>query len=292
MTETVRTHRHGWWWKTLLGGTVLWIVAAVVTAATENANLVPTVILLGSFLVPLVVVLFVAERIHGVGASQLLLGFFVAGVLGVLGASLLEANLASSIATVLLVGVIEEAVKGVLLVLAAVRLPERTAAQGALLGAVVGAGFAAFESAGYAFNAALTQSGISLARLVETEALRAVLTPVGHVLWTAILAAAIVGGGTGALRRSLRVGLVFVAVALLHALWDAAGGIAAALALLATGNLAAYERFGRLPDTAATAVQSLELVLYVVLLLLVALLGVTLLWLLLRRLRRREAAVG
>jgi hypothetical protein len=56
-----------------------------------------------------------------------------------------------------------------------------------VLGAAVGLGFAAFESAGYAFNALFTSSGLSLADLVETEVLRGILAPVGHGLWTAIL---------------------------------------------------------------------------------------------------------
>ena len=34
------------------GGMALWVVAVVITYATQNANLVPTVVLLGSFLVP------------------------------------------------------------------------------------------------------------------------------------------------------------------------------------------------------------------------------------------------
>ncbi len=54
------------------------------------------------------------------------------------------------------------------------------------LGAAVGFGFAAFESAGYAFNALFTASGLSLPNLVETEVLRGVLAPLGHGLWTAI----------------------------------------------------------------------------------------------------------
>jgi RsiW-degrading membrane proteinase PrsW (M82 family) len=36
----------------------------------------------------------------------------------------------------------------------------KSAKQGALLGATIGAGFATFESAGYAFNDAITSHGI------------------------------------------------------------------------------------------------------------------------------------
>ena len=56
---------------------------------------------------------------------------------------------------------------------------------GIVLGAAVGFGFAAFESAGYAFNALFTAGSPSLLNLVQTEVLRRILTPVGHGLWDA-----------------------------------------------------------------------------------------------------------
>src|SRR3954453_5592738 len=105
-------HRHGWWWKMLLGGAVLWIVTTVVTVATRNSNLVPTIILLISFLVPLTVMLFAAERIPGnVTATGLMLACFVGGIFGVLGPSLLEAPRRQSLVGLIAVGFIEEFVK-------------------------------------------------------------------------------------------------------------------------------------------------------------------------------------
>ena len=91
------------------------------------------------------------------------------------------------------VGLIEEAVKLAALWLLARRLPRYTMRDGIVLGATVGFGFAAFESAGYAFNALFTDSGLSLINVVETEVLRGILTPVGHGLWTAILGGALFG---------------------------------------------------------------------------------------------------
>ena len=73
------------------------------------------------------------------------------------------------------------------------RLPRYTMRDGIVLGATVGFGFAAFESAGYAFNALFTNNGLSLINVVETEVLRGILTPVGHGLWTAILGGALFG---------------------------------------------------------------------------------------------------
>jgi RsiW-degrading membrane proteinase PrsW (M82 family) len=238
--EPARTHRHGWWWKVLVAGTLLWVLTIAITVLTLNANLVPTLILLGSFLVPFAVVLFAAERVSTTfPIASLMIAFFVGGVLGVLGASVLEAPLtAGGIGGFLLVGLIEELVKGVLLVVMGRRLVPKTARQGALLGATVGAGFAAFESAGYAFNAGLGSRGIDVVSLVQTEAFRSVLTPLGHVLWTAVLGAAIFAASQDGRRYRFRVGIVltYLLVAVLHGLWDSMGGISTIIAILATGN--------------------------------------------------------
>ncbi|WP_426515552.1 PrsW family intramembrane metalloprotease [Diaminobutyricibacter sp. McL0618] len=269
-------HHHGWWWKTLIAGLALWIVTIVVTVTTQNSNLVPTLILLGSFLVPFCVVLFVIERVTGsVSTLQLILAFFVGGILGVLGASLLEARLPQTFAVYGLVGLIEEFVKGVLLVIVGWRVVPKTAKQGALLGATIGAGFAAFESAGYAFNAAITAQGIDLTSLLETEVVRAILAPVGHVLWTAILGAVIFGCAHGheRFRWSWWILLAYAGGSFLHALWDSASELAAFLAILGGGNPMEY------------------LVLYIIGLALTSAAGIVTLWLVLRHFRRTEARV-
>jgi protease PrsW len=298
---THRHHHHGWWWKTLLAGLVLWIVTTVVTAVTSNTNLVPTLILLGSFLVPFCVVLFVIERVQGnITTLQLILAFFVGGIFGVLGASLLEANLQQNLALYLLVGFIEEFVKAVILVIFAWRVTPKTAVQGALLGATVGAGFAAFESAGYAFNAAITSQGINLVSLLQTEVVRATLAPVGHVLWTALLGAVIFGATSlGKHHRwSWWIPVAYVGASLLHALWDSTSTIASMLALLFTGHAMQDIRNGFLPASTADAVENLSTVFYIVGLSITAAIGVIVMWRVLRhyvrkqRLRTTDVAPG
>ncbi|MDN4597771.1 PrsW family intramembrane metalloprotease [Leifsonia virtsii] len=285
-------HHHGWWWKTLLTGLALWILTIVVTAVTRNTNLIPTLILLGSFLVPFCVVLFAIERVTGsISSLQLVLAFFVGGIFGVLGASLLEVNLHQSYWLYLLVGLIEELVKGVLLIIIGWRVVPKTATQGALLGATVGAGFAAFESAGYAFNAAITTQGIDLVSLLQTEVLRAILAPVGHVLWTAVLGAVLFGAARGRdrFRFSFWIVLTYAGVAVLHALWDSATDVAAVLALIANGRaVAELTSFGGLSAQTASAVTALAGILYIVVLIVVAAAGILTLWLILRHYRRAE----
>jgi S1-C subfamily serine protease/RsiW-degrading membrane proteinase PrsW (M82 family) len=252
MTQTARI---------FLGGLGLWVAAVVVTFATSNANLVPTIILLGSFLVPVAFVTYAfAHADEVVSAQRIFTAFVYGGVLGVLGASVLEAAFLRrpSGPAYVGVGLVEEAVKLAALWLLARRLPRYTMRDGIVLGAAVGFGFAAFESAGYAFNALFTSSGLSLLNLVETEVLRGILAPVGHGLWTAILGGTLFGVAArrGRLRLSRAVLGWYVLVALLHALWDASRGIAVWLTLLLTGTQVQWLliQLGRAPAVTPTQV--------------------------------------
>src|SRR5215218_6876742 len=229
------------WARIFVSGLVLWSATVMVTFATRNSNLVPTIILLGSFLVPVAFVTYAfghADQV--VTAQRIFTAFVYGGVLAVLGASVLEAALLRepSGPAYLWVGLVEEAVKLAALWLVARRLPRYTMRDGIVLGAAVGFGFAAFESAGYAFNALFTAGGPSLLNLVEAEVLRGILAPVGHGLWTAILGGTLFGVAArrGRLRLSGAVLGSYVLVAFLHGLWDASRGIAVWLTLLLTGT--------------------------------------------------------
>jgi RsiW-degrading membrane proteinase PrsW (M82 family) len=284
-TATTSTETRGWWsrrpWlRMFLGGLGLWVATVVVTFATHNANLVPTIILLGSFLVPVAFVTYAFGHADQVVTPQRVFTAFVyGGVLGVLGASVLEAAFLRqpSGPAYLGVGFIEEAVKLAALWLLARRLPRYTMRDGIVLGAAVGFGFAAFESAGYAFNALFTAGGPSLLNLVETEVLRGILAPVGHGLWTAILGGTLFGVAArrGRLRLSGAVFGWYLLVALLHGLWDASRGVAVWLTLLLTGSQAQWLliRLGRAPEVTPAQVH-LFTVLSWGLLVLDALLGV------------------
>jgi protease PrsW len=257
---TTRTGASRWWsrrpWlRMFLGGLGLWVATVLVTFATGNADLVPTIILLGSFLVPVAFVTYAFGHADEVVTAQRIFTAFVyGGVLGGLGASVLEAAFLRRPSGPAFVGVglIEEAVKLAALWLLARRLPRYTMRDGIVLGAAVGFGFAAFESAGYAFNALFTAGGPSLLNLVETEVLRGILAPVGHGLWTAILGGTLFGVAArrGRLRLSWAVVGWYVLVALLHGLWDASQGIAVWLTLLLTGTQVQWQliELGRAPE--------------------------------------------
>jgi RsiW-degrading membrane proteinase PrsW (M82 family) len=234
-----------------VAGAVLWVATVVITFATGNVNLVPTVILLGSFLVPVTFVVYAFGRADGVlTAKRIFTAFVCGGVLGVLGASVLEAALLRQPTGLAYVGVglIEEAVKLAALWLLARRLPRYTMRDGMVLGAAVGFGFAAFESAGYAFSALFTPGGLSLWGVVETEVLRGALTPVGHGLWTAVLGGALFLTASRSRSGRPRLGASvlgwYLVVAMLHALWDASNILAGWLTLVLTGTAGQWTLIG------------------------------------------------
>lgn len=234
-------------WPRIFGiGLGLWLACLITIAATGNAALVPSLILVGSFVVPVTFVAWAFEtwRDEDVTTELIVTAFIVGGLLGAMGASVLEAYLLSPSPLLYLgVGLIEEAAKLAALVLVTRHIQARHARDGVVLGATVGFGFAAFESAGYAFQTLLAQGG-SISAMVQTEVLRGLLAPLGHGLWTAILGGVLFGhlARTGAGRPRLRailarnVLLTYLWVSVLHALWDSMSDIANTVVLLLTAT--------------------------------------------------------
>jgi RsiW-degrading membrane proteinase PrsW (M82 family) len=291
-----RPVRRGWL-RGFVVGLLLWIACLVVTLATGNTNLLPTLIMLGSFLVPVTFVAWAFERWRDehVTAELIVSAFVLGGLLGILGAAVLESYLlAPSPLLFFGVGLIEEAAKLGALVLVTRGMTRRHGRDGFILGAAVGFGFAAFETTGYAFNALLSLPGLSVGPLVQTELVRSILSPFGHGLWTAILG--------GVLFREARNGRfryggvvlgTFVWVSVLHALWDYTHSIALALTFLLTGTPWQYELLSRgyLPEPTAEQSTYFSL-LSNGFLILVALLGLLTLRATWRKTRRLELAEG
>jgi protease PrsW len=217
------------WRYLLLGGTAVWLLAAVITGLTQDDILAPTVILVGSFLVPVTVVAFALSlRPEGhLTTSQIVLGFLAAGTVAVVTAALAETYLLPEAAgRFVAVGVIEEAGKGLVLLAVAYSVRLREPRDGMVLGATVGAGFACFESAGYALQTMLDHlDEYTIVNILETEASRAVLAPFGHITWTALLGGALFASSRGGrFHLTLRLVATFVGVMALHALWDSTYG--------------------------------------------------------------------
>jgi RsiW-degrading membrane proteinase PrsW (M82 family) len=232
------------WKHVFFTGLVLWLASVLVTGLTGNLIMIPTVILLGSFLVPVTAVVWYLDHYQSEALSpwRVLSAFLVGGVLGVLAASVLEALLLSDGVLVYLgVGFLEELSKLIALVLVARGMVRHSVRDGVVLGAAVGFGFAAFESSGYAFATLLEREGatvrLSLGSMVFTELLRGILAPVGHGLWTGIVGGVLFGASRGGrLRLTGSVIGTFVLVSLLHGLWDSMRGIALLLTEVITAT--------------------------------------------------------
>jgi RsiW-degrading membrane proteinase PrsW (M82 family) len=123
----------------------------VAIVLTDNTILAPNLILLGTFLVPICTVLFILSRPRSTHLSvhAIVLGFLAGGTAGVMVTGTIEIYvLPDAFATNTLIGIIEEGGKALILVAVAAVVRTRVPRDGMVLGATIGAGFAAFESAG------------------------------------------------------------------------------------------------------------------------------------------------
>ena len=222
------------WWVVLLVGLALWIAAIAATLVTGDPLLLPTIVMIGSFLVPVSALVWYLDHDPSPALSprRIVNAFIIAGVLGVLGAALLEYFLVTSgLVGNLEVGLIEEFVKGVLILLVAMGITSFRTRDGMVLGAAVGFGFAALESSGYAFVSLFVIHGhqlvLSISSLLSTELVRGILAPFGHGMWSAIVGGAIFSAAAqrGRIRPSWRWLAAYLLVVILHAAFDAIDGI-------------------------------------------------------------------
>jgi protease PrsW len=221
-------YRLGWLWV-LLAGIGGYLLLLRTLLATQNPNFLPSMILFGSMVVPATVLTFATtggRRRIRVGAGTVAFTAVAGGILGTVAAATLEYDTLRALGALpmLMVGLIEEASKivvptAVFLIDRRLRWPEA-----AVLGVASGAGFATLETMGYGFNALLSGG---LGALDGTLLLRALLAPAGHVAWTGLSMAAIGRiRGTSHRARAVFVAIgVFVAVVILHALWDGSNNL-------------------------------------------------------------------
>jgi len=224
------------WWRILLGAFGIYILGLILLVLTGNPILFPTVIMLGSFMVPVAFVAFFYDHRHlsSVGMGSTVLTFLYGGVLGTFAASLLEPIfiLHLDFQTAFVVGLIEEFSKILGVLVIARRHRHDSEMDGLLLGAAAGMGFASFESLGYAFTAFL-KSGGSLSIMVGVMLLRGLLSPIGHGTWTAIFASVLFRESkTGHFRINGKVIGAYLTVVILHGLWDGLPRVVARIAPL------------------------------------------------------------
>ena len=237
-----------WVWMLLLGS-VLWLVTAAVALWTSNLLLVPEVLLIGGFLIPVTALLWIVGRVVPIAGgppvartaldgNRVLAAFVLGGGVGLIGSALIEDAWTKAWPRVFYfdVAVTEELVKFAMVWLLALPLAFYLRRDGMLLGGAVGLGFSALESTGYAFNEIVADRLLTL-EVIQVQLVRGLLAPVGHGLWTALVAGALFASArNGRLRFTRSVASWLVGVLALHALWDMSHGIAAAAVLIVDGG--------------------------------------------------------
>jgi RsiW-degrading membrane proteinase PrsW (M82 family) len=221
------------WWRVLLIGFFFYITTLVALILTRNPVLFPTVVLVGSFMIPVAYAVFFYDH-----RDQSLLtvptiarAFIYGGLFGVMAASLLEPLFIRQLdlATAFVVGLIEEFVKILGIFFIARQMRHDAEMDGLLLGVAAGMGFAALESNGYAFTAFLRSEG-SLSLTVYVTLLRGILSPIGHGTWTAILTSVLYRESrAGHFRFNFKVIGAYLSVSILHGLGDGLPGTITAL---------------------------------------------------------------
>lgn len=196
-TPAVEAITTGWpkpWFfmRVLLFFIAIYIAFSFAFVQFQNANLLPGLMMMGSLAVPLgtVILFFELNTPRNVPFHYTLVLICLGGIVSI-AVSLFGFDL-SGLANWLgapAAGIVEEVGK-ILTVMIVVRNRRyRYILNGLLFGAAVGAGFAIFESAGYAFNRLLEDRAVSSMQF--NILLRGILSPFGHVAWTAIAAGAL-----------------------------------------------------------------------------------------------------
>ena len=233
---TDRVARPWFFTRALLFLGLAFAVVAVTYRATGNLNLVPALVFTGSFAAPVAVAIFFFEcnLPANVSLYAVLRMFTWGGILGLvltLILSTMEGFLPTRWLGASVSALTEEPAKLAAVIILASRLKYPWTLNGLCLGAAVGAGFAAFESAGYALRGFLdvapTTRDMSQANaaLQYSLVLRGLLSPFSHVVWTAITAGALWRVvHDGPLRSSSfadwRFASPFIAAVLMHFTWN------------------------------------------------------------------------
>ena len=207
--------------RMLFASVALYLLFLAGWEKTLNTNLLPGLILVGSFAIPISTLVFFFEINvrKNVSLYQIVKLFFLGGTLGILfslgGFTGLEKLFGEGSFGAVVAGPVEETAKLLAVVGVARAVRYRYKINGLLFGAAVGAGFAAFESAGYALSACLDGIGRAsfdaaragvlekaretfaygfLRTMADTKDLilmRGALSPFAHVVWSAIAGAAL-----------------------------------------------------------------------------------------------------
>jgi len=166
-----------------IGAYLLFLIA---WSIYHNIILIPGLLILGSFAVPfsVLILFFELNTPKNISIFKIIQFVIVGGVL-----SQFISLILYDVTSIYNAGIIEESAK-LAAVLILVNYNKKNQYKyilnALLLGAAVGTGFSAFESAGYALKMGIISSAI----MTDNIQLRGLLSPFGHIIWTAITASA------------------------------------------------------------------------------------------------------
>jgi len=220
-------------WRIFFGAMATYLLLLFGLRQFGNVNFLPGMIVIGSFVVPLsVVVLFYELNVpRNVSIYQVGKMILLGGALSLVATMFVGAVIPSGVGNIIaamLTGVVEELGKALvlLIIVGSLRYPYQI--NGLLFGAAVGAGFAGFESAGYAFTLSLNNAA-TVADITQVAMgnilIRGLLAPGGHVIWAAMVGSALwkVKGN-----KPFQIPMLFhpivirrwLVAVVLHGLWD------------------------------------------------------------------------
>lgn len=230
LSEVSSTWPKPWLYSRIFGVlTVTFILLKICWDIFGNTNAIPGIIVIGSFTVPLTTLILFLEvnAFRNISFYHILSIFLVGG-----GASLVTTLFLFTFLDpgqldfigACIVGVVEEVGKLIIVYYFVKHIRGcNFILNGLLVGAAVGAGFAAFESAGYAFTFLWQSADDSV--MMNVIYLRAFLSPGGHVAWAAVTGAALVlvkGNKplTSSVFSDTRFWKIFLIPVVLHSIWD------------------------------------------------------------------------
>ena len=178
--------------KTLVGALAIYFCFVMAWNEFKNPNILPGLMITGSFAIPFSVLIFFFETNvrKNVSLYQIIRLVLFGGILSLIFSLFLfrvsdSLNLDWLGASV--AGIVEETGKLIALILVINNLKYPYILNGLLFGAAIGTGFAAFESAGYALRAFLYTGSVDV--MLNNILLRGLLSPFGHIVWTGMSAA-------------------------------------------------------------------------------------------------------
>ena len=179
--------------RALTGSGVVYLLFLLCWETFENLNLLPGLIMTGAMAIPLSTVLFFFEINvrRNVSLYQVLRMVFFGGIVSLAFSLVLFESPLSALGWMgaSVAGVVEEPGKVLALLAVARSTRYRYKLNGLLFGACVGAGFAMFESMGYAFQTLLASEDVGA--MNGNIFVRGILSPFAHIAWTSIAGAAL-----------------------------------------------------------------------------------------------------